>query len=79
MMLHNENKYELGIVFIVNNKIKEIILDLNIINKRIFLFKFKGKFFNLLIIITYIEAEKKNKIDIKKFSIINYIYRINSR
>ncbi|EFN88675.1 Craniofacial development protein 2, partial [Harpegnathos saltator] len=57
----NENRHELGVAFIVNNKMKEYILDFKPINERLCMLRIWTQFFNLTLINAHAETEEKNE------------------
>lgn len=64
---NDTNRHELRVAFIVNNRIKESILDFVPINGRLCILRLKTRFFNLLIINVHAETEDKDNITKKKF------------
>lgn len=58
----NENRHELGVAFIVNNRIKENILDFRSMSDRLCLLRLKTQFFNMSLINAHAKTEEKDEI-----------------
>ncbi|KMQ89731.1 craniofacial development protein 2-like protein [Lasius niger] len=63
----NENRHELGVAFIVNNRMKENILDFRPIDERLCMLRIKTRFFNLSLINAHAETEEKDEIAKESF------------
>lgn len=63
----SESRHELGVAFIVNNRIKGSILDFRPIDERLCTLRIKTRFFNMTLINAHAETEEKDEITKESF------------